>query len=275
MAPHKYGVYPKKSKRKSASSITLAVAAREISRFKSDLRDPEDEEWADMNAERVVATFKGCYKAPSRVETTGTLKSFASTMKSVLGTMAKKEEEGEEDHVSELGNTYNCEPEGDLNDEVMKEFFLDQVRYFPLGAAFTPRHMHVVDLHAYFKTEDSLSQQACPRLCDAVATILSHTCRECLDDFLNPSIKEFLYRREVDSSKGGLILVVRREGNEVICGAYVNFGFMLQWKLYVKSVVNITGQWHEVYATTKLGMMRIDNGIPEWGVIRADIPQQL
>ncbi|KAH7077723.1 hypothetical protein BKA63DRAFT_508896, partial [Paraphoma chrysanthemicola] len=65
--------------------------------------------------------------------------------------------------------------------------------------------------------------------------------------------------------------MIRRSGNEVHCGAYVTFGFMKQWKLYVKSLISITGQWHEVYATTKPGIMPIENGLVEWGTIKSDL----
>ncbi|KAF2828610.1 hypothetical protein CC86DRAFT_437982 [Ophiobolus disseminans] len=152
------------------------------------------------------------------------------------------------------------------DDEVMIRVFLDRSPFFDHRAS--PRTMHVIDLPAYFQTNDTLLQQARPRLCDAVATILSHTSKECVEAFLDPAIKEFVYRREVE--RGGLVLIIRREGNEVICGAYVNCGSMLQWKMYVKSVINITGQWHEVHAITKPGMMRINDATPEWDVICAD-----
>jgi hypothetical protein len=258
------------------------TAARDISQHKGNMWDPDDDEWADVDdATKVVETFKASYRSPvgrSPVKS-GALSYFQDTIKSVLLSPTKKaaeeklrHDERVRDQIDELRNTYNCDPNGDLHDEIVKKVFVrDPSCHF--GNAQSPRSMHVLDLDAYFQTDDPLLQEARPRLSNAVATILSHTSKACLDDFLNPSIKHFTYRREVDRSKGGLMLIIRREGNEVICGAYVNFGFMLQWKLYVKSIVSITGQWHEVYATTKPGLMRIDNGTPEWGVIHPDTPE--
>jgi hypothetical protein len=265
-------------------SSTLA-AAREISPYKGNPWDPDDDEWAEVDAKRVVETFKASYKSPGARSPVkmGTLSYFGTavqnTVKSALLSPTKKAaqeklrlDERVQDQIDELCNTYNCDPNGDLNDHVMKQVFMQD----PAGRFFgneSPRTMHIIDLPVYFNTEDPLLEEARPRLCDAVATILSHTNKECLEVFLNPSVKAFTYRREVDNSKGGLILIIHREGNEVICGGYVNFGFMLQWKLYVKSVINITGQWHEIYATTKGGLMRINDGAPEWDVIRSDLPE--
>ncbi|KAF1841931.1 uncharacterized protein K460DRAFT_293553, partial [Cucurbitaria berberidis CBS 394.84] len=167
-------------------------------------------------------------------------------------------------------NTYYCDPQGDLVDEVIKQVFLAESRVFPGQMMSSPRHMHVVDLEAYFGTEDVLLQEAKPRLCDAVATILSHTSHQCLEAFLDPTIKEFAYRRELDRNKAGLILIIRRKGNEVFAGAYRNFGFTLQWSLYVKSLINAIGQWHEVYAALKPGMTPIVNGVPQWDAFELD-----
>jgi len=262
-------------------SSTLAIA-RDISPHKGSLWDPDDDEWAEVDdANKLVETFKASYRSPaarSPVKTSA-LSYFQDTIKSVLLSPTKKaaeeklrHDERVQDQVDELRNTYYCDPNGDLHDEVMESVFVrDPLGHF--GGMRAPRTMHVIDLDAYFLPDDPLVHEARPRLCDAVATILSHTSKECLEAFLDPSIEHFTYRREVDRSKGGLMLIVRREGNEVVCGAYVNFGFMLQWKLYVKSKISITGQWHEVYATTKPGLMRIDNGTPEWGVIRSDAPE--
>ncbi|KAF1947801.1 hypothetical protein EJ02DRAFT_307242, partial [Clathrospora elynae] len=167
------------------------------------------------------------------------------------------------DKLEELGNTWYCDPEGDLCDEVMKGVFVSGSKFF--DGRVSARCMHVVNLEAYFKAEDPLLEQAKPRLCDAVATILSHTSKECLEAFLNPSIGEFAYRRELDRNKAGTVLIVRRKGNKVFAGAYRNLGFRLQWTLYVKSLVSITGQWHEAYATLKPGSTPIVSGIPAWG----------
>ncbi|KAH7088279.1 hypothetical protein FB567DRAFT_494422 [Paraphoma chrysanthemicola] len=263
-------------------SSTLS-AAREISRFKGSMWDPEDDEWAEMDANKVVETFKATYKspAPQTPTKTGAMSYFGTaiqqTVKSVLSSPKKKaeeeklrEEERARDRIEELGNSWYCDPEGDANDEEMESVFLRPNRFFPQQQPQSARHMHIVDLEAYFGGEDPIVKHAYPRLCDSVATVLSHTSKECLEAFLNPAVEEFVYRRELDRNKGGLILMIRRSGNEVHCGAYVTFGFMKQWKLYVKSLISITGQWHEVHATTKPGIMPIENGIVEWGTIKSD-----
>jgi hypothetical protein len=262
-------------------SATLQ-AARGISPYQGNLWDPEEDEW--MDASKVVETFKASYKTPVPAlpsVTKGALSYFGtaiqSTVKSVLGSAALKKREEEEERIEEvrekvedLGNTCLYDPKGDANDEVMKSVFLGPTRFFPGHAVESPRSMHIVDLNAYFQSFDPLIANARPRLCDAIATVLSHTSKECLEAFLNPSIKEFIYRRKVDDNEGGLILVIRREGNEVVCGVYHNFAFKKLWKLYVKSVISITGQWHEVFATLKPSEMIIKKGVPEWGTIQPE-----
>ncbi|KAF2033708.1 hypothetical protein EK21DRAFT_58193 [Setomelanomma holmii] len=201
------------------------------------------------------------------------------TVKSVLTSPRKKaaeekmwEEEQVRDKIEELANTWCSDADGDVNDEIMKGVFL-QDRMGNFLPSPSPRNMHIIDLDAYFNSDDQLVQHASPRLCDAVATVLSHTSKDCLEAFLDPSVKEFVYRRELDQNKGGLILIVRRTGNEVHCGVYITFGFMKQWKLYVKSLISITGQWHEVYVTVKPGIMPIEDGVVEWGIIKSDLSE--
>jgi hypothetical protein len=229
---------------------------------------------------KVVETFKASYRLPASQNPTkaGAVTYLGTALKSVLTSPTVKAheellryEEHTRDQIEELGNTYYYDPEGDLNDEVMQGVFLEHSRYFPLRAAVSPRNMHLIDLDAYFKADAHTVQCARPRLCDAVATVLSHTSKACLEAFLDPTITEFAYRRELDGSKGGLILIIRREGSEIVCGAYHNLGFNLLWKLYVKSRVSITGQWYEAYATSKAGEMRMSQGSPEWGIVRTNL----
>jgi hypothetical protein len=233
-------------------SATLA-AARGISPYQGNMWDPEEDEW--MDAAKVVETFKASYKTPPPVLSTptkGALSYFGtaiqSTVKSVWASKVEKAQEEEErldelqEKIEELGNGSLCDPKGDANDEVMKSVFLGPTRYFPGQVVHCPRNMHVVDLDKYFQSLDPLISNARPRLCDTIATVLSHTSKECLEAFLDPSIKEFIYRRKVDNNEGGLILIIRREGNEVVCGTYHNFAFKKLWKLYVKSIISITGQ---------------------------------
>lgn len=265
-------------------SMTLE-AARGISPFirSSNMWDPEDDEWEEINTRRIADSFKESYKLPAKhsADRAGPLSSFGATMrstvKSVWTSTAKKAAEDEmrqaervNDQIDELENTWFCDPEGDLSDEVMKSVVSGPSRYFPAREPDSPRAMHVLDLKKYFCPEDQLLRHARPRLCDAVATVLSHTSEECIEAFLNPIVREFTYRREIHGSKGGLILIIRRVGNEVICGAYCSFGFMLQWKLYVRSLIGANGLWREVYATTKPTMMKVNNGIPEWNNIQTD-----
>jgi len=217
--------------------------------------DPEDDEWMDAGC--VAATFRATYKMPAP-------RGWGDTIKSVV---AKKDTE-EDERVKELENTWAYDADGDANDAVIKTVYLPPTRDF---AGDLPRAMRVVDLEAYFTATDALVRHARPRLCDAVATVLSHTSNECLGAFLNPRVREFVYRRKVDNNDGGLILVIRREGNEVICGAYHNLAFKKLWKLYVKSVVSVTGQWHEVFATVKTGEMVVTKGVPEWSTILPEV----
>jgi hypothetical protein len=97
--------------------------------------------------------------------------------------------------------------------------------------------------------------------------------QKCRAAFLNPSVQEFVCRRKVDNSEGGLILVIRRKGNEVICGAYHTLGFKKLWKLYVKFCISITGQWHKVYATLRPGEMLMTKIIAEWDIVEIDFSE--
>ncbi|KAH8732610.1 hypothetical protein GQ44DRAFT_583240, partial [Phaeosphaeriaceae sp. PMI808] len=242
------------------------------------LWDPEDEEWLDVNM--VVATFKAGYKSPLQPSTgtpSYTETTFGDKVRSALLPSKQKAEQQqslEEKRLQEdldgLSNTYHYDPNGDLNDEVMTQVRAHHNCFFPVKTPDSWRSMHVIDLAAYFTASDPLVQQARPRLCDAIATALCHTDKNCLRAFLDPAVKEFAYRRELDNSKAGLILVIRRQGNEIICGAYRNLGFKMLWKLYVKSLFDVMGQWHEVYATSKPGEMSIKTGTPEWDNIQTD-----
>jgi hypothetical protein len=263
---------PSKPTKHSQMKASLA-AARKIIQFKGSIWDPEDEEWLD--AGKVAETFHATYKSPATPNTlspssTPIWDTIAFVLASPSTRTAEEEVQAKEKQkalIDELGNTYYSNPEGDLNDELMKDVRLGPTRFFPGECADTPRCMHVLSLDGYFNIGNELLRHARPRLCDAVATVLSHTSKECVKAFLNPSIEEFTYRRKVDNNEGGLILIIRRYGNEVICGAYHNLGFKMLWKLYVKSRVNITGKWYEVYATTQPAAMVVNEGSPEWGMI--------
>ncbi|KAH4038470.1 hypothetical protein HBI70_056440 [Parastagonospora nodorum] len=228
----------------TGSTLSLASTAdtNKNGRDMSSIWDSEDDEW--MDAGNVAATFKASYNIPAP-------RGWGDTIKNVL--VAKKTDTEECEKVQELGNTWGYDANGDANDEVIKTVHLPPTRDF---AGQSPRCMRVVDLEAYFTATDLLVRHARPRLCDAVAT-------------------EFVYRRKVDNNEGGLILVIRREGNEVICGAYHNLAFKKLWKLYVKSVVSVTGQWHEVFATVKTGEMAVTKGVPEWSTILPEVQKDM
>ncbi|CAO2647884.1 Nn.00g088060.m01.CDS01 [Neocucurbitaria sp. VM-36] len=258
--------------------------ARNLSPVKDNIWDPDDSEWADVDADKVYSTFQASYKtpAPHAFQKSNALTRVGTSLQESLSSLLPislvtkrvddklREEEKRRDQLEELRNTYHCDPEGDLADEIMQQVFLTGSRFFPSQWAISPRRMHIIHLDAYFTTRDALLQEAKPRLRDAVATVLSHTSQQCLKAFLDPRVEEFAYRREVDRNKAGLTLLVRRKGNEVIAGAYRNFGFMMQWTLYVRSLVSITGEWHEVYASLKPGLTPIVDGVPQWGTFESD-----
>ncbi|KAF1836937.1 hypothetical protein BDW02DRAFT_645742 [Decorospora gaudefroyi] len=266
----------------TAKESTLATA-RALSPFKGrPLWEPDDEEWAQVDATALVSTFKASFKDPAHYppqQEASTLSKFESTITSFLSShrtpnttqlQAEAEEEEIRDKIEMLQNTYFCNPAGDISDEVMAQVFLPGSRFFPCAPTPSPRSMHIVDLDAYFSTSDPLLRLARPRLCDAVATLLSHTNAECVASFLCPSVGEFVYRRELDRNKAGTVVVVRRQGNTVFAGIYRSQGFRLQWSLYIKSHVSITGHWHEAYAALKPGSTPIINGIPAWDQFEPD-----
>jgi hypothetical protein len=209
------------------SAATLATSRALAPSKGNNLWDPSDDEWADADATTVVSTFKASFRDPSTSsprKSGGALSRFTNTITSYLPsstlrstTLAAKrlrQEEEYRDKLDVLQNTYFSDPDGDLHDEVMADVFLAGSKYF-VASAKSPRSMHVVHLEAYFTTTNALLQLAKPRLCDAVATVLSHTSKECLEAFLDPNVKEFAYRRELDRNKAGTVLIVRREGNTV------------------------------------------------------------
>ncbi|EMD61041.1 hypothetical protein COCSADRAFT_149493 [Bipolaris sorokiniana ND90Pr] len=168
-----------------------------------------------------------------------------------------------------LQNTYYTSPSGDLSDSIMRTCFLLRSRIFT-STSSSPRTMHVIDLFAYFTTKDPLLQTAHPRLCDATATILSHTNIACITAFLNPSVQEFTYKREVEGRKGGTTLLIRRHRNSIIAGSYRNLGFSLQWSLYVRSRFNALGQWYDEYAAPACGTTPVVGGEVMWDVFTPD-----
>ncbi|KAF2464694.1 uncharacterized protein BDR25DRAFT_318961 [Lindgomyces ingoldianus] len=131
---------------------------------------------------------------------------------------------------------------GDKNDELMSQFFSGRYRSLP---PTTPaRHMHVVEAQDFIETEDRVVLSVRPRLCDGVATVLFKTSPNCLDAFLNPQVKVFEWRRDVTRPRNHCLSgVIRRVGNEVLC----------RWAYYVKSTIDFSGKWSEIYANVGTG----------------------
>ncbi|KAI4959102.1 hypothetical protein J4E86_002823 [Alternaria arbusti] len=237
---------------------TMPTSLRDLSPFKGKpLWEPDDDEWAELDASHISSTFKATFKppgqnSPQKPTNSSTLSRFSATLTSFIPSSPTKrasdallrEEEDLRDQLEELQNTYYSNPAGDICDKVMTSVFLPGSQYFYYDQSRdSVRAPHVIDLDAYFNTQDLLVGAAYPRLSDAIATILSHTNKECVEAFLDPRVDEFVYRREVERNKAGSIFVIRRKGNTVIAGSYRNLGFSLSWTLYVKAVIGATGLW--------------------------------
>ncbi|KAI4664585.1 uncharacterized protein J4E79_002882 [Alternaria viburni] len=257
----------------------MPTSPRDLSPFKGKpLWEPDDDEWAELDASHISSTFKATFKDPSqnspqKPTNTSTLSRFSATLTSFLPSSPTKrasdallrEEEALRDRLEELQNTYYSNPAGDICDKVMTSVFLPGSHYFHYDQSRdSVRAPHVIDLEAYFTTQDPLVGAAYPRLSDAIATILSHTNKECVEAFLDPRVEEFVYRREVERNKAGSIFVIRRKGNAVIAGSYRNLGFTLSWTLYVKAMIGATGLWYDTYASPVAGSTPIVDGVPAW-----------
>ncbi|KAF2828585.1 hypothetical protein CC86DRAFT_404488 [Ophiobolus disseminans] len=132
--------------------------------------------------------------------------------------------------------------DAETHDEVMQQFYQRDCSALPPSSP--PANMHLLASKAYLATEDPLAQNALPRLCDAVATVLYLTSPKCLADFLDPNIAVFEWRRN------GNCLMIRRQGNEVVVGTFHNFGTCYIWTYFVRSEISSSGAWKEVYAGT-------------------------
>ncbi|KAI4700707.1 hypothetical protein J4E81_003670 [Alternaria sp. BMP 2799] len=257
----------------------MPTSLRDLSPFKGKpLWEPDDDEWAELDATQISSTFRATFKDPSQYSpqkptNTSTLSRFSATLTSLLPSSPTKrasdallrEEEALRDRLEELQNTYYSNPAGDICDKVMSFVFLPGSHYFHYDQTRDcVRSPHVIDLEAYFNTQDPLVGAAYPRLSDAIATILSHTNKECVEAFLDPRVEEFVYRREVERNKAGSIFIIRRKGNTVIAGSYRNLGFSLSWTLYVKAMIGATGLWYDIYASPVAGSTPIVDGVPAW-----------
>jgi hypothetical protein len=205
-----------------------------LSPFAGSIWDPSDDEWAEVDAQHIVSTFKASFKDPNQhgPHKSGALSRFGSTIirylppsptKLIPSSPTKlaqdatlKHEEALRDKLELLQNTYHTNPTGDLHDSTMRTVFLPGGSRYFTAPTTEPRQMHIIDLEAYFTSKDPLVQAAYPRLCDAIATILSHTTPACVEAFLNPLVGEFVYKREVERNKAGTILVLIRKGNAIV-----------------------------------------------------------
>ncbi|KAH9871657.1 hypothetical protein J1614_005912 [Plenodomus biglobosus] len=265
--------------------------------------DPEDSEWEGcLEAADITSRFtsRRAYSRPGELgggESAGADASgyALASVSGALGSMVEglslgedrgeygseqeqeqEQEEGQEqdpdednqaEQLARLRHAHYSDPNGDLHDDIIRSCFVPGSKYFTYSTTTTPspRHMNTLNLSAYFTSSCPLLASAKPRLQTAIATLLSHTSRACITAFLDPRTEEFVYRREIECNKAGLILVVRRRGNGVVAGAYRNFGFKLQWVAYVKAVVGVMGEWYEVYAATGPGYTQIKDGVVAWG----------
>ncbi|KAH7139409.1 hypothetical protein B0J11DRAFT_516732 [Dendryphion nanum] len=118
-----------------------------------------------------------------------------------------------------------------------------------LPSSLPHRYMHTVNVDTYNNPEHpdrAFLRHVCPRICDAVATVLFETGEKCLQAFLDPAVQVFEWRRNVLPSNRSSAAVVKRRGHEVAVGTNRTHGFNLFWTLYVKSFIGITGAWTEV-----------------------------
>lgn len=243
------------------------------------------EEWTELDASRIARTFIASFRDPtlhtpqnSPKKDQSALSRLTDTLSTLLSPRSTRtsasasEEENTQVKLSKLQNPYYTSPSHDLCDTIMRPFFLRGSRFFRNNT--WPRHMHVIDLGAYFASPDPLVQAASPRLCDAVATVLSHTSAECVESFLDPGVMEFVYKREVEGRKGGNMVIVRREGNSIVVSKHVFSKPTLLLSKRCKGVcfwvLRLTTRRQDVIATwasrcngactSELGSMRLENG---------------
>ena len=155
-----------------------------------------------------------------------------------------------EDLKHELLDRNSGNPQSsDAHDLVMSHFYSNDLSDLP--ASNPPRHMHLLAQDAYMNSRDTIVRCAMPRLCDAVATVLYLTSLKCLEEFLNPYVKVFEWRR---SGNG---VMIRREASRVVVGTYANFGTMYVWTYFVCADISDSGLWTETYASVSRVVMPV------------------
>ena len=155
-----------------------------------------------------------------------------------------------DDLKHELLDKNSGNPQGsDVHDSVLSQFYSNDSSDLP--ASNPPRHMHLLAQDAYMDSRDTIVRCAMPRLCDAVATVLYLTSPKCLEEFLNPHVKVFEWRR---SGNG---IMIRRDANRVVVGTFGNFGTTYVWTYFVCSDISDDGLWTETYASVSRVVMPV------------------
>ncbi|KAF2799573.1 hypothetical protein K505DRAFT_388109 [Melanomma pulvis-pyrius CBS 109.77] len=254
-------------------SKTLRESPLKGSGIVNNLWDPDEDEFPNWpgneELDQVLDTYRSRYGTAKHTRPRGILETApptdgATTARGTESTSLEpchytKEVTEEEllDMASELKDKSCGNPLGtDLHDEVMEQFFSKRCPALP--ASFPARHMHLLEWQALLSSSDQTTQLASPRLCDAVATILHETHPRCLSDFLDPNVKVFEWRRNVHR------IVIRRVGNAVLVGTYRDLGFVYLWSSYVRSTIDFTGKWLQVYAGVTRGATKVLPTGPAW-----------
>ncbi|XPS73343.1 hypothetical protein M3J09_005492 [Ascochyta lentis] len=199
----------------------------------------------ELDTVRRNATLKrNTFVRPTEPELT-VAEQITEAMRTPIGAKDRTVDEREQ-LVLELEDMDCGNPWGrDTHDDVIAPF--RSCAYAALPAKAPARHMHVLDANSYLSSKDDVVKTARPRLCDAVATILAYTSLKCLEDFLDPEVEVFEWRRL------GNCVMIRRERNEVLVGNYYNFGTTYQWGYLVRSTIDTNGAWSETYASVSQG----------------------
>ncbi|KAF1959740.1 hypothetical protein CC80DRAFT_309406 [Byssothecium circinans] len=152
------------------------------------------------------------------------------------------------DWVSELSDLECMNPSGiDLHDKIMANLYTDEVPALP--SFFPAAHMHCFTWEELDNiAEIPILEYVMPRLSDSVPTILHTSSPEALEAFLDPNLKVFEWWRRMPETHHQSSLVVRRESNQVIVGAFRNHGFKYVWSHYTRSTIGFTGKWNTTYA---------------------------
>ncbi|PSN66698.1 hypothetical protein BS50DRAFT_666668 [Corynespora cassiicola Philippines] len=167
------------------------------------------------------------------------------------------------DAIAELQDPECSDPTGpDIHDQVLQNFFIDAHKALP--ADHPVQHMHIISVLEHQYCESDLILHAMPRLCDGVATVLFNSDPKALEEFLDPATQIFDWNREVGPSNRAQSVVIRRVGSEVLVATYRNHGFHYLFDFYVKSQIDLTGCWKEVYATPCRSTVTVNENGVDW-----------